>query len=75
MLRQISTRILSIAGLVAALTLGVALPQATAETVLKVKLDSGIKQLDPIWTTAYAARSHGFLVYDTLFGLGLVNSG
>ena len=69
MFRQLSTKLLSIAALVAVLTLGVALPQATAESVLKVKLDSGIKQIDPIWTTAYAARSHGFLVYDTLFGL------
>jgi len=42
---------------------------AAAETVLRGKLDSGIKQIDPIWTTAYAARSHGFMVYDTLFGL------
>src|SRR6185369_363701 len=24
--------------------------------------------LDPIWTTSYVVRMHGFLVYDTLFG-------
>jgi peptide/nickel transport system substrate-binding protein len=24
--------------------------------------------LDPIWTTAYITRNHGYLVYDTLFG-------
>src|SRR5262249_35708179 len=24
--------------------------------------------LDPIWTTAYIARNHGYLVFDTLFG-------
>jgi len=23
---------------------------------------------DPIWTTAYITRNHGYLVYDTLFG-------
>src|SRR5205807_5033540 len=26
------------------------------------------KVLDPIWTTAYITRNHGYLVYDTLFG-------
>jgi peptide/nickel transport system substrate-binding protein len=25
--------------------------------------------IDPIWTTAYGARSHGYLVYDTLFAM------
>ena len=24
--------------------------------------------LDPIWTTAYVTRNHGFMVYDTLYG-------
>jgi len=43
--------------------------QAAAETVIKANLDSAPKQLDPIWTTAYIVRSHGFMVYDTLFGL------
>jgi hypothetical protein len=27
-----------------------------------------VKVLDPIWTTAYITRNHGYLVYDTLFG-------
>lgn len=39
------------------------------QTTLRIMLDSSLKQLDPIWTTSYATRSHGFLVYDTLFGL------
>jgi peptide/nickel transport system substrate-binding protein len=25
--------------------------------------------LDPIWTTTYQTRDHGFLVFDTLFGV------
>jgi peptide/nickel transport system substrate-binding protein len=50
------------------LTVGAAGP-ASAETVLRLKLDSALNQVDPIWTTAYVVRSHGFLVYDTLFGL------
>jgi peptide/nickel transport system substrate-binding protein len=24
--------------------------------------------LDPIWTTAYVTRNHGFMVFDTLYG-------
>ncbi|PYN96795.1 MAG: peptide ABC transporter permease, partial [Candidatus Rokuibacteriota bacterium] len=26
-----------------------------------------LKILDPIWTTAYITRDHGYMVYDTLF--------
>src|SRR5215831_2494219 len=26
------------------------------------------KILDPVWTTGYITRNHGYLVYDTLFG-------
>lgn len=29
--------------------------------------------LDPIWTTAYITRTHGYLVYDTLFGFDAEN--
>ncbi len=28
-----------------------------------------LENLDPIWTTAYITRNHGYLVYDTLFAL------
>ena len=27
-----------------------------------------LKILDPVWTTTYIVRNHGYLVYDTLFG-------
>jgi peptide/nickel transport system substrate-binding protein len=30
--------------------------------------EADLKILDPIWTTAYITRNHGYLVYDTLFG-------
>ena len=40
-----------------------------AESVIRVNLDAALNQLDPIWTTSYIVRSHGFMVYDTLFGL------
>ncbi len=40
-----------------------------ADTVIRVNLDAALNQLDPIGTTSYIVRSHGFMVYDTLFGL------
>src|SRR5215813_7025236 len=43
-----------------------ALP-ARAETTLKVVMHSDLKILDPVWTTAYIVRNHGYMVYDTLF--------
>jgi peptide/nickel transport system substrate-binding protein len=36
---------------------------------LKVVLHLDLKILDPIWTTAYIVRNHGYLIYDTLFAL------
>jgi peptide/nickel transport system substrate-binding protein len=32
-----------------------------------------LKVLDPIWTTAYITRNHGYLVWDTLFALDAHN--
>ena len=28
-----------------------------------------LKILDPIWTTAYITRNHGYMIFDTLFAL------
>ena len=39
---------------------------AEAQT-LKVVMHSDVKILDPIWTTAYIQRNHGYMVWDTLF--------
>jgi len=39
-------------------------PQRTLQFVAEADL----KILDPIWTTGYITRNHGYLVYDTLFG-------
>jgi peptide/nickel transport system substrate-binding protein len=36
---------------------------------LRVVMQSDLKILDPIWTTAYIVRNHGFLIYDTLFAM------
>src|SRR6266540_6265183 len=42
---------------------------ALAETTLRVVMHSDLKILDPIWTTAYIVRNHGYLVWDTLFAM------
>jgi peptide/nickel transport system substrate-binding protein len=39
-----------------------------AGTVLKFIPQSDLAVLDPIWTTAYVTRNHGFMVWDTLYG-------
>ena len=43
-----------------------ALP-AAAQKTLRAVMHSDIKILDPIWTTAYITRNHGYMIYDTLF--------
>ncbi|MHA1152923.1 MAG: ABC transporter substrate-binding protein [Alphaproteobacteria bacterium] len=42
---------------------------ASAETVLRVIPHADLKNIDPIWTTAYITRNHGYMVYDTLFAM------
>ena len=44
-----------------------ALPAAYAQTTLRVVMHSDLKIVDPIWTTAYITRNHGYMIYDTLF--------
>ena len=39
------------------------------EKVLRVVPHADLKNIDPIWTTAYITRNHGYLVYDTLFSM------
>ena len=43
-----------------------AAPAAMAQTI-KLVAHSDLKELDPIWTTAFITRNHGYMVYDTLF--------
>jgi peptide/nickel transport system substrate-binding protein len=38
------------------------------DKVLRIVPHSNLAILDPIWTTAYMSRNHGYMVYDTLFG-------
>src|SRR5882757_4112704 len=39
---------------------------AGAQT-LKMVAHSDLKVLDPIWTTAFIPRNHGYMIYDVLF--------
>lgn len=41
---------------------------AAQNKVLRVVPHSNLNILDPVWTTQYMARNHGYMVYDTLFG-------
>jgi peptide/nickel transport system substrate-binding protein len=43
-----------------------ALP-AQAQTTLRVVMHSDLKIVDPIFTTAYITRNHGYMIYETLF--------
>ena len=54
--------------LLAALAVSLAAP-AAAQTTLRVVAHSDLKILDPIWTTAFIVRNHGYMSYDTLFAL------
>jgi peptide/nickel transport system substrate-binding protein len=45
----------------------VAAAPASAQSTLRMVAHSDLKVLDPIWTTAFITRNHGYLVYDTLF--------
>lgn len=37
--------------------------------VLRVAPHAELKVYDPVWTTAYITRNHGYLIYDTLFAM------
>src|SRR4029453_18762423 len=53
----------------AAVALGApALHAQKGRRILRFVAQADLKILDPIWTTAYITRNHGYLVYDTLFG-------
>jgi peptide/nickel transport system substrate-binding protein len=57
------------AALVASTALAVAPTTASAQTTIRAVMHSDLKILDPIWTTAYIVRNHGYMIYDTLFAV------
>ena len=46
-----------------------AIVRAEAARVLKFIPQSDLTVIDPIWSTTYLARNHGYMVFDTLFGM------
>jgi peptide/nickel transport system substrate-binding protein len=46
-----------------------AIAQPAANRVLKMVPQANLTSLDPIWTTANITRNHGYMVYDTLYGM------
>jgi peptide/nickel transport system substrate-binding protein len=63
--------ILAGAGAAAAAATTLGTPSIRAQTsrqTLRFIAEADLKILDPIWSTAYITRNHGYLVYDTLFG-------
>jgi len=53
----------------AAMTLGApSVHSQNGRQILRFIAQGDLKILDPVWTTAYITRNHGYLVYDTLFG-------
>jgi len=65
-LRSIFKR--SAAAFLVGAALTAAAPASAQQTVLRVVPHSNLAVLDPIWTTAYMSRNHGYMIYDTLFG-------
>ena len=58
-------------GAAAAAAVALSAPSVRAkntEQVLRFATAADLQILDPVWTTAYSTRNHGYLVYDTLFG-------
>jgi peptide/nickel transport system substrate-binding protein len=46
-----------------------AITRAAGTSLLKFVPQSDLTILDPIWTTAYVTRNHGFMIFDTLYGI------
>jgi len=58
-----------VGGALAAPLLGSASFGQSKGSVLRVIPHADLKNIDPIWTTAYISRNHGYMVYDTLFAM------
>lgn len=47
--------------------------RAAGKSVIRSVPIGNLKVVDPIWTTAYITRNHGYMVWDTLFSLDANN--
>jgi peptide/nickel transport system substrate-binding protein len=46
-----------------------AIAQPAPNRVLKMVPQANLASLDPVWTTANITRNHGYMIYDTLYGM------
>src|SRR2546426_9537193 len=66
---KLARRLSTVLGLVALVALVAGARPAEAQNTLRVVMHSDLKIVDPIWTTAYIVRNHGYMIYDTLFAM------
>ena len=59
----------AIGALVMAAVLAAPAALAQGQKVLKIIPQADLRILDPISTTAYITRNHGYMIYDTLFAI------
>jgi peptide/nickel transport system substrate-binding protein len=70
MLLRRSLALAAVVGLVSlGSTLGAMAQEPKKGGTLKFIPHADLKVLDPVWTTAYITRNHGYMVYDVLFAL------
>lgn len=55
--------------LVAAMALALPLALGACTDTLRIASHAPLTSVDPTWTTAYVTRSHGYMIYDTLFAV------
>ncbi|RMF89866.1 MAG: ABC transporter substrate-binding protein, partial [Nitrospinota bacterium] len=55
--------------LLSGLVSGVMAEEPKRGGTLKFIPHADLKVIDPIWTTAYISRNHGYMIYDVLFAL------
>jgi peptide/nickel transport system substrate-binding protein len=53
----------------AALAAAPTIARAAAQTTLRFSPQQDLVVLDPVATTAYMSRNHGYMVFDTLYGM------
>jgi peptide/nickel transport system substrate-binding protein len=66
-MKQVMRR--TLAAMAAGAILAAAGPALAQGKVLRYVKNGNLTILDPIWTTAYVTRDHGYMVYDTLFAM------
>src|SRR6185437_4345922 len=67
--RAVFRSIAVIGALLLGTALGVPPALAQGQTVLRFIPQADLRILDPITTTAYITRNHGYMIYDTLFAM------